>query len=189
MAQEATKQESDPKSGQDPEPSTDPDPGQDPKPPEPQPAPAATGFDQLPEETKAEIRRLRAEAAENRKAAKDAVAKIEEYEEREKTEAQKAADKAEKAEARAKEAEATLMRYQVAGEKSVPPEAVEFLQGSTRDELEASADKLLKLTRDQVAAEFDGGVREPVAPQMTPSEAHNKGILAALGLEREKPNQ
>src|SRR4051812_29799587 len=57
-----------------------------------------TGFDALPKETQDEIKRLRAEAAGNRKEAQEAKAKVEEYENANATEKEKAEKRADKAE-------------------------------------------------------------------------------------------
>lgn len=132
------------------------------------------------------VKELRAENAATRKKAQEAFARLEELELRDKTEAEKAAAKATKEQQRADAAEARLARYEVATDKKVPAEAVEFLQGNTREELEASADKLLELVKSGTTSNdspnFDGGPREPAPEPLSPEEAHNKTFLEALGL-------
>lgn len=49
------------------------------------------------------------------------------------------------------------MRLRVALEKKLPAELIDRLQGSTKDELEADAEELLKLVKP--ASGFDGGAR------------------------------
>ena len=70
-------------------------------------------------------------------------------------------------------AESKLLRYEVANDKSVPADVVEFLKGNTREELEASAEKLLSFTSKQAATpDFDGGARETSTdPQQADTEA------------------
>lgn len=88
-----------------------------------------------------------------RKARRDAEARLKELEPLAKAAAEKAeAEKTEltkanealtaERDARTK-AEAALMRYEVGAEKSVPAKLVPFLQGTTREEIAASADALL----------------------------------------------
>lgn len=76
-------------------------------------------------------------------------AKLDEIEEANKTEAQKLADRAEAAEKRAAEYESKAMRSDVAADKGVP---VALLSGSTKEELEASADALLAFRGEQKSA-------------------------------------
>lgn len=144
------------------------------------PAAGPSGFDDLPAETKAEIKRLRSEAASNRKAAQEAKAKVEEFEERDKTDAEKMADKLRKAEEARKESEAKLLRFEVATDKRVPAKAVKFLSGTTREELEAQADELIELA-SPATPDFDGGVRDPASPTKTPEDQHNEDLLRMLG--------
>lgn len=61
----------------------------------------------------------------------------------EKSELQKASDALSAAEKRAIEAEARVLRLEVAQAKGLPPALAKRLQGSTREELEADADELL----------------------------------------------
>lgn len=79
-------------------------------------------------------------------------------------------------------AESKLLRYEVANDKSVPADVVEFLKGNTREELEASAEKLLSFTSKQAATpDFDGGARETSTdPQQADTEAF---ITQLLGIQ------
>lgn len=56
------------------------------------------------------------------------------------------------AETKAAEAEARLLRYEVAQEKGLTGDALNLLTGSTRDELEAKADSILALIEQRVSA-------------------------------------
>lgn len=92
---------------------------------------------------KAEARKWESRAKENltvAKANEDAAKRLAEIEEANKTEAQKAQERLEAAERRASELEAKASRAEVAAAKGVP---MELLSGSTREELEASAEALL----------------------------------------------
>lgn len=72
---------------------------------------------------------------------KTAAAELEKIRESQKTEAQKAQERLDAAERRAAELELKATRAEVAAAKSVP---AELLTGSTREELEASADALIQ---------------------------------------------
>lgn len=79
---------------------------------------------------------------------KPLAAKARELEEASKSELDKAAERATAAEARASNAEAQLVRKDIAASKGLKPEAAEFLTGTTPEEIEASAEKLLALMPD-----------------------------------------
>lgn len=129
------------------------------------------------------VKQLRAEAAKYRTEAQEAKGKLSEREEAERSDLEKAQSKLSKAEQRAVEAEAALLRYQVANDKKVPADAVEFLKGDTRGDLEASAEKILALVKtEDKAPDFDGGARTPAPEPESPEDEHNKTVLQALGL-------
>lgn len=73
-------------------------------------------------------------------------AKLTEFEESQKSEAEKAAERLAAAEKRAAELESQVARAEVAAAKGVP---AELLTGSTREELEAAADALIKFKGEQ----------------------------------------
>lgn len=92
---------------------------------------------------KAEARKWETRAKDNAAKAKvndGAAQRLKEIEDADKSEAEKATARAEAAERRAAEAEAKALRADVATEKSVP---ASLLTGSTREELEKSADALI----------------------------------------------
>lgn len=129
------------------------------------------------------VEKLRAEAASNRKAAQEAAAKVEEYESANQTELEKLTGKLSKAEESRKAAETKLLRFEVAAEKEVPPQAVDFLVGDNREELEAKADKLLQLVKDkETTPDFDGGARDPAPEPKSPEQSHDEDVLRLLGL-------
>lgn len=74
----------------------------------------------------------------------DAAKRLAAIEESQKTEQQRLADRAEQAERRAAEAELRVLRAEVASAKGIPTGLAQRLHGSTREELEADADALLK---------------------------------------------
>lgn len=128
------------------------------------------------------VKQLRSEAARYRTEAQEAKGRLSEREEAEKSELERAQGKLAKAEQRAAQAETELIRFQIASEKGVPAEAVEFLTGSSREELEASADKILSLVTKPATPDFDGGAREPAPDPETPEEGFNRSILEVLGM-------
>ena len=87
--------------------------------------------------------------AKEAQAFKDAADKWREYEQSQKSEHEKLAEKLTAAERAASEATARLTRYEVAAQKGIPAEALDLLSGSTREELESAADKLLSLIAEQ----------------------------------------
>lgn len=70
-------------------------------------------------------------------------------EEAQKTETQKLTERAERAERELAAAQAQALRAEVAAAKKLPPELAARLQGATRAELEADADKLAALLTPQ----------------------------------------
>lgn len=175
-------------SGQEPQggnAATEPGKGQEPKPPEtPAPSqelaatPPAPGQepkgDTSPETFSREyVEQLRSEAAANRKVAKEAAEKVQEFEDAQKSEREKAEAKAEREGKRANEAEAKLLRYDVAREKKVPTELVELLTATDREDLEKQADLILKHAKEgEKPPDFDGGAREPADTPKKPEDAH-----------------
>jgi hypothetical protein len=128
------------------------------------------------------VKQLRAENARWRKEAQEAKAKAEEYENANASEIEKANKRAERAEQEAAANRAALTRYEVANEKQVPPEAVDLLTGTTREELEAQADKILTFAKASAPVpEFDGGAREPAPEPKTPDQEHNDLAVALFG--------
>lgn len=128
------------------------------------------------------VKQLRSEAAANRKARQEAEAKIAEYESANQSELEKLTGKLSKAEQAKADAEARLLRYEVATEKQIPADALDLLTGNTREELEAKADKLLSLVKNQAPEpDFDGGARDPAPDTESPESAHDKLALALIG--------
>jgi hypothetical protein len=87
-------------------------------------------------------------AREQEKRAKDnaeAAKRLAELEESQKTEYQRLTERADAEYNRAQDAEAKLLRYEVAAETGVPATALKFLTGSSREEIEASAKDVLDL--------------------------------------------
>lgn len=131
------------------------------------------------------VAKLRAESAKYRtqaKANEDAAKRLAELEESQKSEAQKLADRLAEAERKASEAEQKMLKAEVAAAKGVP---VELLSGSTAEELEAHADRLLAFRGEAPKmpaappATGQGRVGEPIdnrKPQLTRDDL--KGMTA-----------
>jgi hypothetical protein len=164
--------ENTPQGGQEPTPAH-----ADPKPGDSKPEPRV--FDE------AYVAEIRREAAKYRTEAQEAKGKLTEREEAEQSDLEKAQSKATKAEQAKAEAESKLLRFEVAAEKKVPAEAVDLLVGTTREELEAKADKLLSLAKKpddtDTEPDFNGGAREPAKDPKTPEEQHNDLLLGLFG--------
>ncbi len=129
-----------------------------------QDAPVAGGAAEKAQETdwEAEARKWKELSRKNEARMKENAEKARLYDEAQeqgKSELQKALDKAAQAEARVKALEVQATRAQVAAEKGVD---VDLLSGSTLEELEASADRLLAWRGAQVpkgAPSSDAGIR------------------------------
>lgn len=118
----------------------------------------------------------KAEARKWEKRAKDAngdrelAQKWREYEESLKPLQEKLADDLNSAKAEAESARTALLRYEIASEKGIPPEAIKLLQGSSREELEEAAETLVSLLANQ---------SKPKAP--VPDESQGRPTTANLG--------
>lgn len=77
------------------------------------------------------------------KANADAAKKLAQLQDAGKTDQQRTAEELDAARAEASQATAALLRHEVAADKDIPAKLVRFLTGSTRDEIEESADALL----------------------------------------------
>jgi hypothetical protein len=115
---------------------------------------------------KAESRKweARAKAA---KADSEAATKWREYEQSLKPEQERLAEELAQMKTEASEATVKLMRYEVASQKGIPSDAIDLLTGSSREELETSADKLLSLIANQS--------KTPIKPDI------NQGKVSANG--------
>lgn len=134
------------------------------------------------------VKKLRDEAAGHRKSKQELEAKLTEYEERDKSELEKLTGKLTKAQQDKADAESKLLRYEIAAEKQVPADAVDLLVGSTREELEAKADKLLDFVKNRDTnnrPDFDGGTRDPAPETKTPEDAHRELIGALFGVQNQ----
>jgi hypothetical protein len=158
------------------------EPESTPTPEAPEPTADTTDTTTEPKQFDAEyVRKLRGEAAAHRKEAQEAKARVEEFENAQRSELERASAKTTKAEQRAAQAEAKLLRFEVATEKQVPPKLVALLTGTTREELEAQAALILDNAKP-ADPDFDGGPREPAGPAKTPEQEHNDLFLKALGV-------
>lgn len=173
MAQEA---ETTPAEGQEPKASESKE-GQEPK---AEPKGEAKTFDE------GYVKKLRDEAAKYRTEAQEAKARAEQYEEQNQSELEKASTRLQRAEKAKTEAEAKLLRYEVAHEKEVPAKLVPLLTAASKEDLEAQADLILENAKPAETPEFDGGAREPAPEPKTPEEAHNDFLVGLF--KGQKPN-
>ncbi len=116
---------------------------------------------QNPDAVKNALRSEREAAKEARKKAEDLAARVKKFEDKDKSESEKAAEEKATAERRAAEAETKLMRFEVAAAKGLDPKWASRLAGSTKEELEADAEKLAKEITPSSPG-FDGGARQSV---------------------------
>lgn len=137
----------------------------------PQPAPSAPTPQPSGEETRQQtfdadyVAKLRAESARYRTEAKanaDAAKRLAEIEDAQKTEAQKAAEQLQALQQENARLQAEALKAQVAASKGVP---ADLLSGTTEDELNAAADRLLAFKGATPAPDFGAGNRgETLSP-------------------------
>lgn len=109
--------------------------------------------------------------------------RLREFEDRDKTESEKLTQRAAESERRAVEAEAKLLRVQVAAERGFKASAIPLLNGTTLEEIQASADALAAYATDNQTPVpgFDGGARTTPAETQSPEQAHNEWLMKAIG--------
>lgn len=95
------------------------------------------------------------------KADHEAAKQWRDFEQSQKSEYEKLAEQLAQEKASASEATAKLLKYEVATQKGIPAEALDLLNGSTREELESAADRLLSLIDNQ---------SKPTAPKPDPNQ-------------------
>jgi hypothetical protein len=151
--------------------------------------PASKGDDgELGEKGKAALDKERTARREAERRAKDgdaAMARLKEIEDAQKSEQQKLTERAEKAEREAAEAKVSLMRRDVAADKQLPPAMADRLRGTTREELEADADELLKMLPAPGGDPKPKGAPQPPAGDNGPQRA--KSLAEAIS-KRMTPN-
>ncbi|MFZ1927382.1 MAG: hypothetical protein WAU42_14740 [Solirubrobacteraceae bacterium] len=132
------------------------------------------------------LKRERASAREARKRADDLAAKVKEFEDRDKTEAQKQAEALVEAQKRADAAEREVLVHQVAAKKGLTGDLADLahrLVGTTKEELEKDADKLLKsvgATGDSPS--LDQGARGRKSSGTSANDAVNDWLRKGAGV-------
>lgn len=117
-----------------------------------------------------DIREVREEAKKYRLELRNAKTSLQELADKDKTEQEKKDEALQTAQAAVADSALRLARYEVAAEKGIPLNLAGRLQGATREELSADADKLKadfgldgeSSSNGAGGSGFDGGVRRPV---------------------------
>lgn len=130
-------------------------------------------------------RQARREAERRAKDGEAAILRLKEIEDAQKSEQEKLTERAEKAEREAAEARIALMRRDVAADKQLPPAMADRLRGTTREELEADADELLKMLPTNGSDNKPKGAPQPPAGENGPQRA--KSLAEAIS-KRMTPN-
>lgn len=130
---------------------------------------------------KAEARKWEKRAKESN-AFQDDAKKWREYEAAQKPQQERLAEELAQTKAEAQSARTQLLRHEVATEKALPAEALRLLTGTTREELEESADTLLALIANQSKT-------KTLAPDANQGQPANDkvGQLTAADLEGMSP--
>jgi hypothetical protein len=136
-----------------------------------------------PDAVRAALKRERDAAKQAKQQAAELAARLQEYEDRDKSESEKLAERAAKLEQDLADREREFLRLKVATSKGLPPEIAEFLNGSSEEELEQQADRLLALSKEHAPdpVSFDGGARDSQEPPKPAEESHNDFLMRALG--------
>lgn len=119
-----------------------------------------------PDAVKEAMRRMKSERRQLAKRLEDAEGKLKEFTERDKTELERASERAEAAERELAAVKQRDLARTVALEKGLPTYLYDRLRGSTREDLEADADKLLtdvgqSATSTATRPDLGGGPRKP----------------------------
>lgn len=93
--------------------------------------------------------------------------KFDELQEASKSDLEKVTGERDTLKTAAESATAEALRLRVALTKQLPAELIDRLRGSTKEELEADADELLKLVKPQGRTSFDGGKGRESGPAPT----------------------
>lgn len=159
-------------------------------PPAPPAAPESTPTPQPPAPASGDtlgeggVKALQAERARAAKAEADLKALQQQIEDSKKTAEQKAADDIAKARAEASEAAAKALRYEVAANKEGFPLALAArLTGSTKEELEADADKLMSLIPKAPEAAPTAPPVGPTVPGQQPGGAQTPALVTQADLD------
>lgn len=103
--------------------------------------------------------------------------RLQKMEDEQKSDSQREKDRADREAARANEVEGKLLRFEVAAEKQIPSALASRLQGSTKEEIAADADRLIQELGLEVGGgsggggtTFDAGVRTGSRRQMGMNE-------------------
>lgn len=118
--------------------------------------------EELRPEGKKALDAFKKRAREAEDAKRELETKVKEFEDRDKSEQEKLEERAATAERQAEQAQAQLLRIQVATNKKLPLELASRLQGKDKKELEADADRLLELVKPngKPAGDVDAGKGE-----------------------------
>lgn len=121
--------------------------------------------------TQADVDRIIAERLSREKAKvpedyEELKSKVAQFEESKKTESERLTGERDTFKSQAEQAQAEALRLRVALSKQLPAELIDRLRGSTKEELEADADELLKLVQPtQQRTGFGGGAGRETADQ------------------------
>lgn len=134
------------------------------------------------------VKKLRAEAARNRREAREAQARAKAYEDRDKTEAEKLEERAQSAETKADAASREAARLRVALNKGLTAAQAKRLIGDSEEELEQDADELLaSFTTTDDDDGSQGLQRRPrerlrpgAAPSAEPEETDPRALAAKV---------
>lgn len=156
------------------------------------PAPATAGKEPSPptaEEALGEPGKKALEAFKRR--AREAEAKVKELEplaekareieEENKTELQKAQDESNALKSENGDLKQQLLKLEVANTKGLPAALVPALTGKDKEQMESSADELLKLVADRSSTDFTPGARTPASEPQSPEDGHNRLLLQLAG--------
>jgi hypothetical protein len=130
------------------------------------------------------VKALRKEAAEHRTKASKMETELGQLRDRDKSDSERLAERVTESEQRASEAETRALRFEIAAERGLQLADAMHFAGTTREEVEASADhwaKRMAETQPSKAPGFDGGPRQTPEHTKPPEQEHNDLLLRAMG--------
>lgn len=108
--------------------------------------------------------------------------KLKEYEDRDKSETEKLTERTRELETTLTSAQLTALRFEIALDKGIPKSIASRLQGSTREEMEADAEELVK----QLGTAKSGGQKTPRFDGGAKDASHEGGSFLAQALRNRR---
>jgi len=134
--------------------------------------------------SEAYVKQLRNENAKHRNENEELKEKLQEREDADKSELERTVAERDRLKGEVERRQMLDLRIEVAASHGLGLDTLQFLHGSTREEIELRAEELTKLLGEKpkpTTAGFDGGARKTAEQRKSPEEEHNDFLLRAFG--------